>query len=313
MTTPGLLGSVSARMEGKMLRQLAAAPVILALCVSAHAQDKWDLEKCRAAQAGHSGHLCTPEHLEADLAVLTAEYAALYDDPAWRPRTPDARDPRTDPALRRFLHTLAENGSVEGEAAMKESEAALKRAEAALYQPQVTSSHESLWRAMETVALKGIKSIAISVEDSDSRDNRCRPSNDALRLAASRPIVDGGIKVVSDLVSPTLYVNVTALSISLDGCAAFLSVSLRDLSYFAASYQQALAAMGHILLMLPWQGDPKQPPVHSVAVSTGSIQLIENGSLVTGPRSGFAERITDALRRTVDEFVTKIKLADQTP
>src|SRR5436309_4954537 len=60
------------------------APVMLALCVSVHAQDKWDLEKCRDAQATHPGHLCTQEHLDADLAVLTAEYAAIYDNHEFR-------------------------------------------------------------------------------------------------------------------------------------------------------------------------------------------------------------------------------------
>jgi hypothetical protein len=288
----------------------------------APARDTWDLATCRAVV--HPGHLCTPEHLDADLVVLTANAVAFYNDPDFRARSVKDRralhianaetvpDPRTDPMMRSMLHSAAETGLLETETALKRAEAAFMD----MRKPLVSSDHESLWRAIETVALKGIKSISVSVEDSHPADDICRPTSEALRLAAIRPILDGGIKIVSDdLVSPTLDVNVTAFSTRPDGCAGFLSVSLRNESYVSPTYQHALPAFGNLLLMSPWPGDEsaEQPVIHSVAVSKATIQLAEAGSLLTGPRSGFASRIADQLRRTVDNFVTQIKLANQSP
>jgi DNA-binding phage protein len=132
-----------------------------------------------AGQPPRAGHLCTPEHLEADLALLTARQVADFLDPEARVRAIKTRrdrhiadpetipDSRTDPSIQSFLHSMAETGNIELLAEMKQSAAAVKQAEAALYQPNVTSTRESLWRAMETVALKGIKSVAVTVEDSD--------------------------------------------------------------------------------------------------------------------------------------------------
>jgi hypothetical protein len=97
-----------------------------------------------------------------------------------------------------------------------------------------------------------------------------------------------------------------------DGCAAFLSVALQNYSYVLPTYQQAVAALGSAMLMAPWPSDPPgERSVHSVAVALAPIQLLNDGILLTGPTGGFSERVTDQLRRMVDGFVTKIKLANQ--
>src|SRR4029077_1875588 len=97
----------------------------------------------------------------------------------------------------------------------------------------------------------------------------------------------GGIKIVSNqLASPALYVGVTALPISIDGCGAFLSVTLRDLPYPTPGYQQPPKALGR--------------------------KILEDGSLLTSPRSELTGRVTDQVRRTVDGFVSQVKLANQT-
>jgi hypothetical protein len=69
-----------------------------------------------------------------------------------------------------------------------------------------------------------------------------------------------------------------------------------------------------LLLDHPWPGDlVGQENVHDVRVSAGTVELLTDFQILIGPRLGFAERITDQVRRVVDEFVTKIKLANQTP
>ena len=101
----------------------AAALVVLVVCAPAHAQTSWDLEKCRADAP--AGHLCTSEHFETDLALLTArEISTFLDpenqalellirrDPQTHIRNPEASlpDPRTDPTYIQLLHAWAESG-----------------------------------------------------------------------------------------------------------------------------------------------------------------------------------------------------------
>jgi hypothetical protein len=269
------------------MRRLTAALVALIACAPAHAQNSWDLAKCRSSAP--AGHLCTAEHLDTDLSLLTAREIAKFLDPESQalelrilrdPQThnfnPEAslHDPRTDFTFIQLLHAWAESGLIESEATARQASASQIR--------------ESLQRATGTVELRGIKSISVTIEDSDSRDAKCRPTNDALRLAAIGPIVNGGIKVVSNqLASPALYVGVTALPISIDGCGGFLSVTLRDLPYPTPGYQQPPKVVGR--------------------------KVLEDGSLLTSPRSEFTERVTDQLRRTVDGFVSQVKLVSRMP
>ncbi len=60
--------------EAKMRTSLAAAAIVLRLCVPAEAQESWDLARCQQSLSevkAKAGHVCTPEHLEADLAQLS--------------------------------------------------------------------------------------------------------------------------------------------------------------------------------------------------------------------------------------------------
>ena len=58
---------------------LTAALMALIVYAPARAQNPWDLAKCRASTP--TGHLCTPEHLDADLALLTAREIRSFLDP----------------------------------------------------------------------------------------------------------------------------------------------------------------------------------------------------------------------------------------
>jgi hypothetical protein len=211
-----------------------------------------------------------------DLALLTAQEIAMFLDPENQalelrvrrdPQThifnPEASlpDPRTDPTVIQLLHAWAESGVFESGAA-------------------------TLPPARETTALKGIKRVSMTVEDTDSSDNHCKSTNDGLRLAAIRPITNAGLKVVTgDLASPALYLTVTAASIGTDRCAAFISVALRSVAYLVPGYQRIPRA--------------------------GSSKLIEDASFLTSGGSEFAERVMDQVRRRVDGVVTQIALANQ--
>jgi hypothetical protein len=252
-----------------MRRRITAALVALIACAPVHAQSTWNLARC--GTTAPVGHLCTPEHLETDLVLLTARFldperqaAELRHrrDPQTHIRNPEASlpDPRTDPTLIQLLHAWAESGLLESEAPQRGTAA--------------------------PPALKGIKAMSVNLEDADPKDARCSPANDAVRLAALGPISSGGIKVVShELASPALYVGMTTLPIGPDACGAFLSVTLRDFPYVAPGYQQ--------------------PP------KTASRIVLESGLFVSSPAPEFTSRVTEQLRRTVDGYISQIKLARQ--
>jgi hypothetical protein len=237
----------------------------LIACAPAHAQNAWDLAKCRASAPPR--HVCTSEHLETDLALLTAREIADFLDPEFQARelvfrrepqthlsNPEAfDDPRLDPGIIQLLHSWAERGVLESETAAQQ--AAVNQAGSSLRQR--------------------VMSLSVTVEDSDSRDNRCRPANDVLRVAAIDRIIDAGVKVVSeDDASHTVSIMLTALPIGGGGCAAFLSVSLRALP---SEYQRAIQSVGS--------------------------KLLENRTFLTGPQSEFAALVADGVRRGIGDTI----------
>ena len=65
-----------------MRNLLTAALMTLALCAQAQAERSWDLKKCeRFLTEGkvREGHVCTPQHLEADLARIIEKLEARGD------------------------------------------------------------------------------------------------------------------------------------------------------------------------------------------------------------------------------------------
>jgi hypothetical protein len=139
---------------------------LIIAAIPAEAQYAWDLEGCRRfARADRPEHVCTPEHLEADFAELLRS------------------TPTTGPGSIKFLRRLAESGYVESAAAVKEAAGASERANTALYEPSVRSNRQTQWLAKETVALKGIKTVSVIVED--GTNDGCRPTDEALRLSAT--------------------------------------------------------------------------------------------------------------------------------
>jgi hypothetical protein len=235
----------------------------------AHAQHSWDLAKCQAS--AQAGHLCTPEHLEADLALLTVRAIADFLDPEIREpeilrrRDPQQHlmnpeaipDPRTDPAHVQLRHAWAETGVLESDTAARQ---------------------EATRVAAETVALQGVKALSVTIERPNIIDPQCAAAQDSLLQAATAPLPGRGIRVVSGATaSPMLDVNVTTLAFGAERCAALVSVALRAAPDAAA-------------------GDD----------AFGGRKLLEDRSVLASPASDVAERIANQLRRTVDLFAGRI-------
>lgn len=249
--------------------RLAAALVALIVSSPAHAQHSWDLAKCQASVP--AGHLCTPEHLETDLALLTVRAIADFLDPEIREAeilrrrdpqmhlmNPEALpDPRTDPAHIQLLHAWAETGVLESETAARQ---------------------EAARATTETVTLQGISRLSVTIEHPNVTGGQCVASRDSLQQAAVSRLLVAGIRAVSDApASPMLDINVTTLSFSAERCAALVSVALRAVPDVAAGYY-------------PF----------------GGRKLLEDRSVLASSASNFAERIADQLSRTVDAFVRRI-------
>lgn len=104
----------------QMRRGLTTALLTLIGCVPVHTQDSWDLANCSrnlSASKSLAGHLCTPEHLEADLALLRAGYTEEVLT-------------ASGPLLISMLRGWAETGLVELATAVRQAEAARAQASA---------------------------------------------------------------------------------------------------------------------------------------------------------------------------------------
>ena len=220
----------------------------------AHAQHSWDLAKCQAS--AQAGHLCTPEHLETDLALLTVRAIADFLDPEIREAevvrrrdpqmhlmNPEALpDPRTDPSHIQILHAWAETGVLESDTAARQDAA------------RATTG---------TVTLQGISSLSVTIEQPNVTGGQCVVSRDSLQQAAVSRLLDAGTRAVSDTPAPPMLdVNVTTLSFGAERCAALVSVALRAAPDVAAGYH-------------PF----------------GGRKLLEDGSLLASSASDVAERI----------------------
>jgi hypothetical protein len=172
------------------------------------------------------------------------------------------------------------------------------------------AGREALWQVSEGSPLKDIQGINVLVEDLPEDATKCGLDAESLRSSAARALLDRSIAVGEGVTHPTLYVNIMALrSAANDGCVAALRVELYDYTYFAPRFQQDPRARGGLGLFAPWGGDRAgEKQVRPVQLAPGTVVLMTDGGIFSGPKRGFDVRITTRVRQLVDRFVTKIKL-----
>ncbi len=172
---------------------------------------------------------------------------------------------------------------------------------------------EALWQVSEGSPLKDIQGIDVLVEDLPEDATKCGLDAESLHLSAARALLDGSIAVGEGVTHPTLYVNIMALrSAANDSCVAALTVELYDYTYFAPRFQQDQRARGGLGLFAPWRGARAgEKQVRPVQMAPGTVLLMTDGGIFSGPKRGFGVRITTRVRQLVDGFVTKIKLDNE--
>jgi hypothetical protein len=175
------------------------------------------------------------------------------------------------------------------------------------------TGREAVWQVSEGSPLRDIQGVNVLVEDLPEDATKCGLDPEALRRSAAGPLLDGSIAVGEGPTYPTLYVNVMALrSGSSDDCVAALTIELYDYTYFAPRFQQDARALGGLGLFAPWKGDRiGEMQVRPVQLAPGTVVLMTNGGIFSGPKRGFAARVTTRVREVVVGFVAKIKLDNQ--
>jgi len=161
--------------------------------------------------------------------------------------------------------------------------------------------------AFEEEELRGLKEVSVLAEDPAPEGTPCNLTRSSLELAATRPLLDGGIKVTSTKLTQ-VYVNVTVLRVNAV-CVAHVLVQVNNRGVGFLTYQQPN--------VLPAASE--YPGIAFLAASNSSrvaserkpIVLLDEGSLLTGPALTFGDRVGAEARKIVDEFVTKVKLQNQ--
>lgn len=139
--------------------------------------------------------------------------------------------------------------------------------------------------------LKGVSAIQVDVLELGESDLRCGLTTDSLRLDASKAIMDGGLKVVTDG-DFTLFVSATTIAPS-SVCATALRVTLD-------TYVEALPS--HSIVVKPGQWGVKY---------SGMMSLLEKMAVLSSASSEHGQRVRSALRDIATAFVTRIRLVNQ--
>ncbi len=134
--------------------------------------------------------------------------------------------------------------------------------------------------------LKGITAVGLVVEDLSSQAAACGLKQDALESAASKILVDGGLKVVRNSDNDTyVYLNVQTTSVPTGLCVS---------RYDAYLYT-------HTTARLSYQATP-------VLVQ---VSLIHEGGLAGGGAATHGTNVTRSLMQYVDQIAARIKRANQ--
>lgn len=139
-------------------------------------------------------------------------------------------------------------------------------------------------KEIDLAPLRGLDQVQVLVEELDADAQRCGLTKDSLQLAASRTLVDGGIKVSPDA-SVIFYLNVNVAATPDGLCVAAVNTSARLF----------------LNVTLPYATKP----------ALVAVQVWDTGTLLSGSKFDAETRFVAPVRRLVDEFVTKVKLANQ--
>jgi len=134
--------------------------------------------------------------------------------------------------------------------------------------------------------LKGISALGLVVEDMGSQALSCGFSRDTIEKAVSTILTGAGLKVLRNSDEDTfLYVKVNSVSVPTGVCVSRFDVALYT----------------HTTAKLSYQPEP-------VLVQ---VSLLSAGGLSGGSVPGHAENVMKSVKQYVDQFVSRIRAANQ--
>ena len=133
--------------------------------------------------------------------------------------------------------------------------------------------------------LKGLTAVKVLIENLDDADASCGITKTGLTTAASKALLDNGVRIVGDA-RPTLYVNVNTMYLE----AANICVS----NVAVALYQSLFAT-----------------PRHSAQPVYGKFVMADRGGMGSSSRANHGQHIRDAVVRHVEQIAVDIRIANQ--
>ena len=141
---------------------------------------------------------------------------------------------------------------------------------------------------VEQATLKGLTEVTISIGPLNADDTRCGVSEGQLNAAATKALLDNGIRISDDTgpLAPILHVSANTLHFdSKNQCMTYLDVELF----------QALFAT----------------PAHSLTEVFGVFILARRGVMTAAPPSAHGQRIRDSVFEFVEQIALAIRVANQ--
>ena len=132
--------------------------------------------------------------------------------------------------------------------------------------------------------LRGFDRVNVVVEKLSSGAGRCNVQQDSLQRSASRPLLDANIPVDPKAL-PYLYVTANVLPVGDDLCLAAIFISARTPAEGTLPYRKDKAYV--------------------------DVLLWDTGGVLSGGPANFGQRVDAAVRDYTEEFVKKVRLANQ--
>lgn len=161
------------------------------------------------------------------------------------------------------------------------------------------------WVIYPHAMLSGATMVSVDATEDQDKKFQCFPGANRMKLAASRALMDAGLRVTQYLDDvPVLEVRTISIDQGRDLCAAHVTVRLMSSGYSAMPHQQIRSGPFSDLMR------SSETP-YMTSVTRTKVLLAERASLFTGTPNDFRQRLADFAKQATEEIATEIRLANQ--
>jgi hypothetical protein len=140
--------------------------------------------------------------------------------------------------------------------------------------------------------LRGMSALQVANEAPGEAGLQCGSTGDAIRAAASRAVLGGGLKVSQDRIAPLLTVDLATVNVKeLDLCVSSLRIVLSS-----------------SVVAVPESSSSYQP---SPGKRIGQLEILSRQVMLWSERATHGDRVRARISELVNQVVAEIKLANQ--